>query len=80
MPYILTRQAEEDLIQIYLYGLKVFGSMQADEYPNSLEKPLSESPKTQICFPLLPISEKDIGFVFMLHLLFFHDRRSHEDN
>lgn len=38
MKYTLTRQAEEDLIQIYLYGLKVFGPLQAEKYHGSLEK------------------------------------------
>lgn len=35
MKYTLTRQAEEDLIQVYLYGVKVFGPLQAEKYHGS---------------------------------------------
>jgi plasmid stabilization system protein ParE len=32
MKYFLTLQVEEDLIQIYLFGLKNFGPIQAEKY------------------------------------------------
>lgn len=32
MNYALTRQAEEDLIHIYLYGEESFGQLQAEKY------------------------------------------------
>jgi toxin ParE1/3/4 len=38
MKFVLTRQAEEDLIEIYLYGLNEFGPIQAKKYHNSLKK------------------------------------------
>lgn len=34
--YLLSITAEEDLIRIYHYGLKVFGSVQADKYLDKL--------------------------------------------
>ena len=49
MNYALTRQAEEDLIQIYLYGEETFGHLQAEKYFNSLEKAFARIEKIQIC-------------------------------
>nr|MBI1231866.1 hypothetical protein [Cytophagales bacterium] len=54
--YTLTRKAEEDLIQIYLFGLQVFGPSQAEIYHESLEKTfirIAENPEMYRPF-LLP--------------------------
>jgi toxin ParE1/3/4 len=48
MQYSPTRQAEEDLIEIYLFGLKTFGPSQAEKYFKSIEEAfmkISENPE-----------------------------------
>ncbi|AGA80700.1 type II toxin-antitoxin system RelE/ParE family toxin [Echinicola vietnamensis] len=52
MYYILTRQAEEDLIQIYLYGQEVFGPIQAEKYHESLERAFERIAKNPEMFPM----------------------------
>ena len=47
MTFILTKQADEDLTDIYLYGYENFGELQAEKYFYELEdcfKLISESP------------------------------------
>lgn len=47
MPYKLTPEAENDLIEIYVYGFQKFGEMQAEKYFSELEgcfQILSEKP------------------------------------
>lgn len=68
MKYTLTRQAEEDLIQIYLYGLQVFGPSQAEIYHESLEKHLLGLLKILKCTLWLPIFEEVTGIVFISHI------------
>ena len=48
MPFQTTRKADEDIIGIYLHGVKNFGRVQAEKYHASLEKIfvlLSETPE-----------------------------------
>ncbi len=66
MKYVLTRQAEEDLIQIYLYGLEVFGPMQAEKYHGSLEKAFERIAKNPDMFPLA--SEIRNGYRYCVHI------------
>ena len=47
MPYKLTPEAENDLIEIYVYGFQKFGESQAEKYFSELEdcfQLLSETP------------------------------------
>jgi len=47
MPYKLTREAENDLVEIYGYGFERFGETQAEKYFSELEdcfQLLSETP------------------------------------
>ncbi len=47
MPYKLTSEAENDLIEIYVYGFQKFGERQAEKYFSELEdcfQVLSASP------------------------------------
>lgn len=37
MGYRLTRRAEQDVIEIYIYGAREFGAAQADAYHDKLE-------------------------------------------
>jgi toxin ParE1/3/4 len=72
MKYILTRQAEEDLIEIYLYGLRVFGSMQAESYYNSLEKTFERIAENHKIFPLAPHIREGYRYcVHTAHTIFF---------
>ena len=41
--YRLTRQADRNLIDIYLYSAERFGIRQADSYANSLQKTFRSS-------------------------------------
>ncbi len=65
MKYVLTRQAEEDLIQIYLYGQKTFGPLQAEKYHNSLEQAFERIAKNPGRFSL------GIGTACIFHIPFF---------
>ncbi len=38
MAYKLTRKAEDDIIHIYLEGVRLFGAEQAENYHNELER------------------------------------------
>ena len=47
MSYKLTKEADNDLIEIYIYGFKQFGELQAEDYFSDLEscfQLLSETP------------------------------------
>ena len=65
MKYTLTRQAEEDLIQVYLYGLKVFGPLQAEKYHRSLEQTFNRIAEIPGIYP----SASDIrkGYRYCVH-------------
>ncbi|MDN3690230.1 type II toxin-antitoxin system RelE/ParE family toxin [Cyclobacterium jeungdonense] len=72
MKYVLTRQAEEDLIEIYLYGLKVFGPLQAEKYHHSIEKAFERIAENHKMFPLaLHIREGYRYCVHISHTIFF---------
>lgn len=65
MTFSLTRQAEEDLIRIYLYGLDNFGELQAEKYFASLENAFERIAKNPEMYP----SAKEIrpGYRFCVH-------------
>jgi toxin ParE1/3/4 len=72
MKYTLTIQAEEDLIQIYLYGLKVFGPIQAEKYFYSLEKTFDRIADNPEMFPKANHIRKGYRyFVHLSHTIFF---------
>ncbi len=71
MKYLLTRQAEEDLIQIYLYGLGRFGEPQAEKYHNSFEEEFKRIAKNPEMFPRLSTSGRDINIACMYRTPFF---------
>jgi toxin ParE1/3/4 len=52
MKYVLTRLAEEDLIEIYLFGLREFGPIQAEKYYSSLENTFGRIAENPTMFPL----------------------------
>lgn len=51
MKYFLTVQAEEDLIQIYLFGLKNFGPIQAEKYFKTFNKAFVKIANDPYMFP-----------------------------
>ncbi|MCX2680669.1 type II toxin-antitoxin system RelE/ParE family toxin [Galbibacter sp. EGI 63066] len=72
MKYVLTRQAEEDLIQIYLYGLSRFGVSQAEKYHNSFEKAFKRIAKNPEMFPkAFHIRKRYQYCVHVSHTIFF---------
>ncbi|TFV93297.1 type II toxin-antitoxin system RelE/ParE family toxin [Algoriphagus kandeliae] len=66
MSYSLSFQAEEDLIQIFLYGLKTFGESQAERYFSSLEKTFERIAKNPEMYPMA--SEFKEGYRFCIHI------------
>lgn len=79
MKYTLPRQAEEDLIQVYQYGQKVFVPLQAEKYHGSLEKTLIGLLKILRCTLWLAIFEKVTDIVFIPHIPYSHSRGSDQD-
>ena len=72
MKYTLTRQAEEDLIQVYLYGLQVFGALQAEKYHGSLEKTFNRIADNPEMYPLAPHIRRGYRYcVHTSHTIFF---------
>lgn len=72
MKYTLTRKAEEDLIQIYLYGLKVFGPSQAEIYHESLEKTFIRIAENPEMYPLASHIRRGYRYcVHISHTIFF---------
>lgn len=72
MNYILTRQAEEDLIQIYLYGQAVFGPTQAEKYHGSLENTFNRIAENPEMYPLATSIHKGYRYcVHSSHTIFF---------
>lgn len=65
MNYVLTRQAEEDLIHIYLYGEESFGQLQAEKYYNSLEKAFARIAKNPEMYPIA--YEIRLGYRYCVH-------------
>ncbi|TDQ17448.1 toxin ParE1/3/4 [Algoriphagus boseongensis] len=65
MPYSLSLQAEEDLIQIYIYGLHRFGEIQAERYFHSLEKTFERIAKNPEMYPMA--DEIRVGYRFCVH-------------
>lgn len=65
MTYTLSLQAEEDLIQIYLYGLETFGELQAERYFNSLEKTFERIALNPEMYPMA--NEIRTGYRFCVH-------------
>ena len=80
MKYVLTRQAEEDLIEIYLYGLEVFGPLQAVKYHGSLEKTFNRIAENPEMFPLASHIRKGYRYcVHTSHIIILHGRGSDQD-
>lgn len=72
MKYTLTRQAEEDLIQVYLYGLQVFGPLQAEKYYGSLEKTFNRIAENPEIYPSASHIRKGYRYcVHTSHTIFF---------
>ena len=72
MSYILTRQAEEDLIQIYLYGQVAFGPTQAEKYHRSLENTFIRIAENPEIYPLATSIRKGYRYcVHSSHTIFF---------
>ncbi|SEJ52131.1 toxin ParE1/3/4 [Cyclobacterium xiamenense] len=72
MKFVLTRQAEEDLIEIYLYGLNEFGPIQAEKYHNSLKKAFERIAENHKMFPLALNIREGYGYcVHISHTIFF---------
>jgi toxin ParE1/3/4 len=65
MIYALTRQAEEDLIHIYLYGSELFGSLQAEKYYTSLENAFERIAKNPEMYPIA--FEIRLGYRYCVH-------------
>ena len=66
MTFSLSLQAEEDLIQIYLYGVKTFGELQTENYFTSLEKTFERIAKNPEMYPLA--TEIKAGYRFCVHI------------
>ncbi|WP_162415623.1 type II toxin-antitoxin system RelE/ParE family toxin [Cyclobacterium roseum] len=72
MKYVLTHQAEEDLIAIYLYGLEVFGPTQAEKYHRSVEKAFERIAENPKMFPLASHIREGYSYcVHISHTIFF---------
>ncbi|MCX2681907.1 type II toxin-antitoxin system RelE/ParE family toxin [Galbibacter sp. EGI 63066] len=72
MKYLLTCQAEEDLIQIYLYALSRFGASQAEKYHNSFEEEFRRIAKEPEMFPQAFHIRKGYQYcVHVSHTIFF---------
>jgi toxin ParE1/3/4 len=72
MNYILSRQAEEDLIQVYLYGLRFFGPLQAEKYHESLENTFKRIAENPEMYPLASHIRRGYRYcVHTSHAIFF---------
>jgi len=72
MNFTLTREAEEDLIEIYLYGLKVFGPVQAENYFLSIEATFSRIAENPEMYPTASHIRKGYRYcVHVSHTIFF---------
>ena len=72
MKYRLSRQAEEDLIEIYLFGLRFFGPLQAERYHRSLEETFGKIAKNPQMYPSAsPIREGYRYCVHSAHTIFY---------
>lgn len=65
MKFTLSLQAEEDLIQIYLYGLETFGELQAERYFNSLEQTFARIAQNPEMYPMA--TEIRTGYRYCVH-------------
>lgn len=65
MTFTLSLQAEEDLIEIYLYGLETFCEFQAERYFNSLEKTFERIAHNPEMYPMA--NEIRTGYRFCVH-------------
>ncbi|MCH7399741.1 type II toxin-antitoxin system RelE/ParE family toxin [Belliella sp. DSM 107340] len=72
MNYKLTLQAEEDLIQIYMYGVRNFGATQAEKYFISLENTFKKIAENPLMFPLAYHVREGYRYcVHISHTVFF---------
>lgn len=60
--YILTLEAEDDIIRIYEYGLERFGLVQADKYYDALFECFKKIATNPFLFPSADSIKKDYRF------------------
>lgn len=60
MKYILSKQADEDLVRIHTFGVYRFGEIQADKYLLSFFEQFDIIAKNPYLFPSIPFLDKQI--------------------
>lgn len=72
LPYLLSEDAKEDLISIYLYGYDIWGEAQADRYHDELHRTfamLSDTPRSGRL--RRELAESVRSFAYQAHIIFY---------